>query len=142
MNSGSKSTTRQAQTVIMPRDADLLVRFSEAWGIPVVTGARHPHLFPNDHANYAGNLGGRIARTLLNEVRDSDLVLVVGERLSQSGTQGYSFPRAPVPDQPMIHVYPDPAHIGRIWYATLGIACDTASFLEAGLEAEPPAAVS
>ncbi len=129
-------------STLMPSDAALLVQFAEAWGIPVATAARHPHLFPNDHDHYAGNLGGRIARPLLNEVRDSDLVLVLGERLSQSATLGYSFPRAPVPDQPMIHVYPDPARIGRIWHASLGIACDPASFLEAALAAEPPAAIS
>ncbi|HUS96057.1 MAG TPA: thiamine pyrophosphate-dependent enzyme, partial [Hyphomicrobiaceae bacterium] len=55
-----------------------------------------------------------------------------------SGTQSYAFPRAPVPQQPMIHVYPDPGQIGRIWHAALGIACDPQSFLEAGLGAPAP----
>ena len=129
-------------STLLPDDAQLLVKFAQAWGVPVLTAARHPHLFPNDHDHYAGNLGGRIARPILNEVRDSDLVLVLGERLSQSATQSYSFPRAPVPDQPMIHVYPDPARIGRIWHASLGIACDPASFLEAALDVEAPATIS
>lgn len=126
-------------SALMPQDAPLLQKFAEDWGVPVVTAARHPHLFPNDHPNHGGNLGGRIAKHLLAAVKDSDLVLVLGERLSQSATQGYAFPKAPVADQPLIHVYPDPSRIGRIWHADVGIACDPASFLETALEAAPPA---
>jgi acetolactate synthase I/II/III large subunit len=129
-------------SALMPADSHLLQSFAETWGLPIVTGARHPHLFPNDHPHHAGNLGGRIAKHLLAAVRDSDLVLVLGERLSQSATQGYTFPKAPVPEQPMIHVYPDPERIGRIWHAELGIACDPASFLEAVLTTNPPATIT
>lgn len=120
------------------RDTHLLRRFAEAWGLPVATGVRQPNLFPNDHAAYAGNLGGRSSRALLDAVKKSDLLLVLGMRLTQSSTQGYAFPRAPVPEQPMIHVYPDPTRIGRVWHAEIGIACDPTSFLEAALEIASP----
>lgn len=50
-------------------------------------------------------------------------------------SQSFTFPRAPKPDHPLIHVWPDPQEIGRLWHPTLGIACDPKEFLNTMLAA-------
>ena len=70
-------------------------------------------------------------------MKESDLLVVIGERIGPSTSQGYSFPRAPVPDQNMIHVWPDPVEVGRVFQPTLGLGCDTHEFLKAMLRAGP-----
>ena len=62
---------------------------------------------------------------------EADLVLAVGARLNDTTTQGYRLPRAPEPDQPLIHVHPDPDKIGAVFRTALGLAVDPVEFLEA-----------
>jgi acetolactate synthase-1/2/3 large subunit len=92
--------------------------------------------FPNDHPNFAGYLGFKVPLRLIEALSEADLILAVGTRLTDVTTQGYLLPRAPVPDQPLIHVYPDPARIGGVYRTTLGLPVDPAAFLE--LLAERP----
>ena len=46
-------------------------------------------------------------------------------------TQGFTFPRAPEPEQTLIHVYPDAAKIGRVFRTDIGVAADAVAFLSA-----------
>ncbi len=103
---------------------------AEAWGLPVVTTFKHQDLVDNDSTVFAGHLGFNIPREQLALVCEADLVLAVGTRLNDVSTQGYRFPRAPEPEQPLIHVYPDPARIGRVIRTEIGLACDPAAFLD------------
>lgn len=114
------------------------VQLAERWSLPVCTVFRRLHQFPNKHPNYAGYMGVRVAPRQMAALREADLVLAVGTRLGDLMTEGFKFPKAPVPDQPLVHVYPDPDVIGRVWHPTVGIACDPTSFVEALLQAEPP----
>jgi len=116
-----------------------LTRFSEAWSVPVCPTHRRPHLFDSEHPNYGGYLGNRVPAPQIAQLKEADLVLAVGERLTDSVTQGYSFPATPVPQQPLIHVWPDAVEVGRVWQPALGIGCDPHAFTQALLAVKPQA---
>jgi acetolactate synthase-1/2/3 large subunit len=116
---------------------DDLRRFAETFDLPVATPQRRFHAFDSRHPNAGGRLPNRADKGLLDIMRDSDLILVLGERMLPSWTQNFSFPKAPVADQPFIHVWPDATEVGRAYAPTLGIAADPHSFLRAMLAEGP-----
>lgn len=114
-----------------------LTRFSEVFQLPVAPAHRRLHTFASEHPNCAGRLSNRAPAAQMELMRTADLLLVLGDRLGPSVSQGYTFPRAPEPDQPLIHVWPDPEEVGRVWDSALGLACDPHEFLKAMLALEP-----
>jgi acetolactate synthase-1/2/3 large subunit len=114
-----------------------LLATSEAWGLPVAVTNKHQDVFPNAHPHFAGHLGYAAPRSLMAVLERADLVLAVGTRLGDVATQGYAFPRAPLPDQPLIHVHRDPRQIGRVHVPELGVVADSGPFL-AALAARAP----
>ncbi len=116
-----------------------LVRFAEAWQLPICPTHRRPHLFDSRHPNYGGYLGNRVQPPLSTEMRRADLILALGERLTDVVSQSYAFPAAPDPQLPVIHVWPDASELNRVFRADLPIAADPGLLLRALLETAPPA---
>ncbi len=112
------------------------VAAAEAHGLPVAGTFKRQELFPNTNPHYAGHLGFKIPRSQIALYSEADLVIAVGTRLGELSTQGYTFPLAPVPSQPLIHVTDDARHIGRNFATSIGIVADPTLFLEA-LAARP-----
>jgi acetolactate synthase-1/2/3 large subunit len=67
------------------------------------------------------------------------VLLVIGERLGEMVTGGYSLLAAPQPKQLLIHVYPGGEELGRVYQPALAIECALESFC-AALAAMPPLA--
>jgi len=111
-----------------------LTKFAETFDLPVAPSHRRAHVFDSSHPNYGGYLGNRAPKAQLDLMKTSDLLLVVGERLGPSVSQGFTFPAAPTPKQTLVHVWPDPVELGRVWRPTLGLASDIDVFLDAMLE--------
>jgi acetolactate synthase-1/2/3 large subunit len=118
-------------------DVERVVKASEAWGIPMVAGWKQQHLIPNRHPHYAGHLGYNIPAAHLDILLPADLVLAVGTRLGDVTTQGYRFPLAPKPEQPLIHVHPSREALNRVHQADVAIAADCGAFLSALTAAAP-----
>jgi acetolactate synthase-1/2/3 large subunit len=118
-----------------------LTTFAERFMLPVATPQRRFHTFDSRHPNSAGRLINRAPGELLDVMRECDLLLVLGERIGPSMSQGFTFPRAPIPDQPLIHVWPDPEEVGRVFEPALGLGCDPHEFIKAML-ADGPGEVS
>lgn len=106
-----------------------LRRCAEAFGVPVATAVRHADLLDNDHPLFAGHLAYGAPKPLTDAVATADLVIAVGTRLGDVTTQGYQFPAAPLPAQPVVHVWPDPRTVGHIRELTLGLTADPVPFL-------------
>ncbi|MEC7395626.1 MAG: thiamine pyrophosphate-dependent enzyme [Pseudomonadota bacterium] len=106
-------------------------KFAEEFQLPVATSQRRFHVFDSRHPNAAGRLFNRAPGEMLEAMKESDLLLVLGERIGPSMSQGYTFPRAPKPDQPMIHVWPSTEEVGRNYEPELGIGCDPHEFIKA-----------
>lgn len=115
-----------------------LQAFSEATGVPVATSLRAQDYFDNRHPNYVGCVGIGIDKTLADAVRDADVLMVIGARLGEMTTSGYTLVDSPVPKQRLIHVHPDPSELGSVYRAAHPIASDTAAFAEALAGAETP----
>jgi acetolactate synthase-1/2/3 large subunit len=98
--------------------------------LPIVLSYKRQDLFDNRDPLYAGYLGFKIPKPQVAQFSEADLVLAVGTRLTDVTTQNYRFPRAPQPDQPLIHVYPDPSQLGRIFRTDHAIAADPVQFLQ------------
>lgn len=118
---------------------DALRAAADAWDLPVLGGFKQQDVLDNTHRCWAGQVGFSMNSQLAESLADADLVLAVGTRLGDITSQGYSFPRAPDPAQPLIHVYPDPEQIGRNILTEHGVVADSGLFLEA-LSASAPSA--
>jgi acetolactate synthase I/II/III large subunit len=111
--------------------------FADRSGIAVACAFRHQHLFDNRHAQYAGDVGIAINPALAARVRDADVLLIVGERLGEMTTSGYSLIEAPLPHQTLIHVHPGSDELGRVYQPALAINATPFEFLDALNQALP-----
>ena len=116
-----------------------LKRLAEAHGLPVALTFKHQEIFDNGSPLYAGHLGFKIPGSLVKQLSQADLILAIGTRLGDVPTQGYQLPRAPDPVQKLVHVWPDPDVLGRVYRADLALPCDPALFCEALADAAQPA---
>ena len=76
--------------------------FAEAMNLPTGCSFRCQDLFDNLHPNYAGDVGIGINPKLAARVKNADLLLVVGARLGEMTTSGYTLLNIPVPQQTLI----------------------------------------
>ena len=114
-------------------------RLAETWGLPICPTNKRPHLFDSGHPNFAGHVGIRIPATLLDALKKTDLLIALGERLTDLLSQSYTFPAAPDPQMPLVHVWPDANEVGRVWRPTLGLPCDPHAVVSALLRLPVPA---
>jgi len=112
-----------ADALYDPAATDDLRRVAEEWVLPVSPTHRRPHLFDSRHPNYGGYMGIRVPPKLIAEMQKADLMIALGERMTDTVSQSYRFPKAPQPQLPFVHVWPDANEIGRVWQVDLGIAC-------------------
>lgn len=91
--------------------------FARANHLPLVTSFRRQDLIDNRDEQYAGQLGFGASPKLTARVREADLLLVLGSRLSETPSAGYSLIQSPRPLQSMIHVYADASELGRVYQA-------------------------
>ena len=95
-------------------------------------------LFDPLHPNYAGDLGLGANPKLVERVRASDLVIVLGERLSEVTTQDYTLWDVPKPQTKLVHIYPDADEIGRVWSPHLAINATPRGFAALAANADGP----
>ncbi len=105
--------------------------FAERWHLPVGCSFRRQMLFDHLHPNYAGDVGIGINPALAREIRDADLVLLIGGRFSEMPSSGYTLIEVPYPRQTLVHVYPDPGELGRVYRPDLAIAASPQDFVAA-----------
>lgn len=108
-----------------------VVRFAEASQLPVACAFRNQDAFDNRHPNYAGDVGIGINPKLAARVKDADVLLVIGERLGEMVTGGYTLLDAPTPKQALIHVHPGADELGRVFQPALAIESAVAPFCAA-----------
>jgi len=106
-----------------------LARFADSAQVPVACAFRHQDLFDNRHLLYAGDVGIGINPALAARVRDADVLLVIGERLGEMTTSGYTLLDVPIPKQMLVHVHADPGELGRVYQPAVAIAATPGAFL-------------
>ncbi len=107
-----------------------VAQFASAWQLPVACSFRRQMLFAGEHACYAGDVGLGINPKLLARLKDADLLILLGGRLSEVPSQSYTLLDIPVPKQTLVHVFADPDELNHVYQATLGIAASPIGFVQ------------
>jgi len=123
--------------------ADAVARFqafAERFDIPTGVAFRRQMLFDHLHPNYAGDVGIGLNPDLRKRIDGSDLVIMLGTRLSEIASQGYELLDIPVPAQNVVHIHPDADELGKVYQPALAINASPEAFCAAleGLQPEKP----
>ncbi|MBV8915719.1 MAG: thiamine pyrophosphate-binding protein [Acetobacteraceae bacterium] len=110
--------------------------FLVAHNLPVAVSFRRQSLYDGTLPNFVGDLGVGSDPALVAQAKEADLVLAIGTRLSEAVTQGYTL-FEPAGCTPIVHVYPEPSEIGRVFRPALGIAGDVNAFARAASALTP-----
>jgi acetolactate synthase-1/2/3 large subunit len=121
------------------RTADDMRVFLEANELPAGAAFRRQDSLDNDSPSYAGDVGIGVNPKLAARVRDADVLLVVGPRLGEMTTSGYTLVEPPTPAQTLVHVHPGAEELGRVYRPELPILSGMEQFAAAvrDLRVEP-----
>ncbi|MCL6709193.1 thiamine pyrophosphate-binding protein [Pseudomonas sp. R2.Fl] len=114
--------------------------FASRFKVPVGCSFRRQMLFDHLHPSYAGDVGIGINPALAKEIREADLLVLIGSRMSEMPSSSYTLIDIPYPKQKLVHVFPDPEELGRLYRPDLAICAAPSEFVAALKGLEPPAA--
>jgi acetolactate synthase-1/2/3 large subunit len=120
-----------------PQGAADVGEFLNASGIPAAASFRCQDVVDNQLPMYCGDLGLGVNPALARRVREADVVLAIGTRLSETETGGYTYLTPPVPSQALVHVHQDATELGRVYRPELGIVSGLPEFAAAARTLEP-----
>ncbi|WP_143416113.1 thiamine pyrophosphate-binding protein [Geobacillus sp. E263] len=107
--------------VKLAKAEQLLRLFAEKYSIPVAAAFRRHDVFPNDHPLYVGHLGLGTPKSIIETVKQADVVIALGTRLSEVTTQDY---RLLSPDQTLVHIDIDSDVLGKVYPPDISILAD------------------
>jgi acetolactate synthase-1/2/3 large subunit len=113
--------------------------FAEKFKLPVGCSFRRQMLFDHLHPSYAGDVGIGINPALAKEVKEADLLILLGSRFSEMPSSSYTLMDIPYPAQTLVHVHPDPSELGRVYRADLAICAAPEEFVAALASLDAPA---
>jgi acetolactate synthase I/II/III large subunit len=125
--------TRWSKTAV-----DRLIRFAERFDVPVATTFRRQSLFPAIHPNFGGDAGLGISPALTAAIKEADLVLCIGDQLSEASSVSYTLYDIPGDGKKLIHVHPDPDELNRVYATDLPINASPEAFTAAVEGLQPP----
>lgn len=106
---------------------DQFANFAQAHDFPVAVTFRRQMLFPAHHPSYVGDLGVSPNPVLLGLIRRANVILLIGDQLSEVPSQGYTLLDTPTARR-LVHVHPDVAELGRLYHPELAINASPVSF--------------
>ena len=109
-----------------------VTRLADLLGAAIVTSYGRADAVPNDHPMFLGHLGRLGAEEGIEAIRQADVILAAGTRLSQS-TTFYDNRFIPA-DARIVQIEIDPQEIGRNYPVAVGIEGDARAVLEDLLE--------
>lgn len=113
--------------------------FAKRWDMPVAAAFRFQDYMDNRHPNYVGCVGIGIEAKLSDAVKNADVLVVVGARMGEATSSGYTLLDIPNPKQYFVHVHPSPDELGTVYRPDLPIVANGATFVEALGTLEAPA---
>ena len=108
-----------------------LIGFAEKFGVGITTSFRRAHLFPSDHPNYVGDVGIGPNPKLAARVKEADLLVLIGARMSEMPSSSYSLIDIPNPRQTLVHIHPGAEELGRVYQPALAIQASPNAFCSA-----------
>ncbi|TFB24488.1 acetolactate synthase [Filobacillus milosensis] len=101
--------------------------FIDQYQIPVLSAFRRHDVLRNDHPSYVGHLGLGTHADIKDILKQADVVLAIGTRLSEVTTQDYSIISN---EQKLIHIDISDDVIGKSFIPFLGVQSDAKVALE------------
>jgi acetolactate synthase-1/2/3 large subunit len=108
-----------------------LQQFAADADIPLINSFRCQDFIDNEHPNYAGDLGLGVNPDLCRRIDESDCLLVIGARLGEMTTGGFSLLDIPCPKQRLIHVHAGSDELGHVYQPDLAINASSQPFVAA-----------
>ena len=118
--------------ILKSRAAEELMTFAELTQIPVVTTLMNRGDFPDDHPLCLGMPGMHGNYTAVTAMQEADLLIALGSRFDDRVTGKVS---GFAPGAKIIHVDIDPAEIGKVRQADVGIQGDCRHVIAAFIQA-------
>ena len=116
------------------RCADLLAQWATRDGLPVGLEFRCLDYLDNEHPSYVGDVGIGVAAPLAKRIRESDCLILLGARMGEMPSSGYTLLDIPEPRQPLVHIHPGSEELGRVYRPMLSMNASSEAFLEAMLD--------
>ncbi|MFB8343892.1 thiamine pyrophosphate-binding protein [Brucella cytisi] len=113
------------------QSVDALAQAADSLNLPVAVSFRRQSLFSADRPNFVGDIGVGSNPKLVEYAKKSDLIILIGGRLSELPSQSYTLLNIPCPDQTFVHVHPGSTEIGRVYRPDLSFNVTPVSFLNA-----------
>jgi acetolactate synthase-1/2/3 large subunit len=114
-----------------------LQAFAEVQDIPVVAGFRRQDYMDNHHSHYVGDLNVGVNPKLAARLRAADMLILLGTRMGDIETQGYTLVDPAKPGKVIVHVHADPDELGRVYAPDTAIAANASSVVQHLARAEP-----
>ena len=100
-------------------------------GVPVATSFRSQDVIDNLDPAFAGDLGIGSNPVLVKRIQEADALMVIGERLGEMTTAGYSILSVPQTKATLIHVLSGPEELGRVYRPEFALNCSPENFCSA-----------
>jgi len=110
---------------------EALRSWANAQAIPVATSFRSQDVIDNLDLAFAGDLGIGANPALIKRIQEADVLLVIGERLGEMTTAGYSILTVPQAKAKLIHVLSGPEELGRVYRPDFALNCSPENFCSA-----------
>lgn len=116
---------------------EALARFADAHQVPVAAGFRRQDYLRNNHPCYAGDLNVAMNPALAQRLANADRLLVLGSRLGDIETKGFTLADPTRQQQRIFHVHADIAELGRLWQPDHAVCAKADDFVTALADASP-----
>ena len=107
-----------------------VAEISHKYHIPVLTAFRRQHHFNNYHPNYVGALGMGFNHELQKMFTECDRLVLLGTRLGDISSNGYTLINTNDPRPKMCWIYPKDLGPNFFWPLDLQIICNPVHFID------------
>ncbi|MCK5445331.1 MAG: thiamine pyrophosphate-binding protein, partial [Rhodospirillaceae bacterium] len=111
--------------------------FAKNFDLPVCTSFRRIDIFDNRHPCFVGEMGIAPNPALLERAKASDLFLVVGARIGEMTSQGYTLLDPHQPSDALVHVHANADELGKVFTPALGIEATPENFARVAAKLSP-----
>lgn len=118
-----------------------IVDFAHRFDLPVGVAWRRLECYPQNDPQFVGHVGFAMDAALRKQIKSSDLIIALGTRIGEATSEIYTLIEAPQPKQKLIHIYPDPEEIGRIYRPDMGIVATVNGFAQSIIQLQKPASI-
>jgi acetolactate synthase-1/2/3 large subunit len=118
--------------------ADQIQTFAETWQLPVGNAFRFQDTFDNHHRCYAGDVGIALNPALAKRIQAADLLIVIGARLGEMTTSGYTLITPPLAATRLVHIHAASDELNRVYQTPYAYNSDMASASQALATLVPP----